>query len=520
MHKPLTAATAVAALAVPALMTALPSSTAAPAEPTQPGRLLGSYASGHFDEGGAEIVAYDPKRHRAFSINAAAGTVDVLSIKDPSNPRKIGELATPGANSVAVRGNVLAVAEQAANKTDRGTVSFFHPGSLRQTGSVKVGSLPDMVVINPKGTLALTANEGEPEGYCEGQVDPKGSVSIIDLSKGPAKARVRTVGFTQFDGREDALRQRGIRIFGPNASASQDFEPEYITVKGNSAWVTLQENNALARINLAKAKVSWVRPLGLKDHSQPGQGLDPNDKDKTASIVNRPVRGMYMPDGIASWTVKKATYLITANEGDAREWDCFVEESRVKDLTLDPSVFPADTVKDAELGRLNVTTTSPQGPNGYTELWAFGARSVSVRDAAGKLVWDSGDLLERVTADLASYNANHAETDSRDSRSDNKGPEPEGVTVGHIGKRAYAFVGLERTSAIAILDVTKPTAPTYVGLLQHRDDSFPATEPAAGDLGPEGVRFVPAGVSPNGQPLLLVGNEVSGTTSVWELDLP
>ena len=41
----------------------------------------------------------------------------------------------------------------------------------------------------------------------------------------------------------------------------------------------------------------------------------------------------------------------------------------------------------------------------------------------------------------------------------------------------------------------------------------------AGDLGPEGLVFIPAAQSPNGRPLLVVGNEVSGTTAVLQLNL-
>lgn len=510
------------ALAGASLLTSNPS-TAAPHSARQTaavGHLLGTYASGHFEEGGAEIVAHDPAHQRVFAINAAAGTVDVLSIADPTHPAKIDELATPGANSVAVHGRIIAVAQQAAAKTDPGTVTFFDTATLRRTGQVTVGALPDMVTITADGSKAVVANEGEPEGYCAGQVDPAGSVSVIDLSRGPARASVRTAGFTAYDGREAALRADGVRIFGPGASASQDFEPEYVATSGRWAWVTLQENNAIARIDLAKARVVSVTALGLKDHSVDGQGLDTNDKDGVARIETRRVMGMPLPDAIATWKVRGTDYLVTANEGDARDWDCYGEEARVKDLPLDPSVFPAGTKDSSVLGRLTVSTTSPRNAAGeITQLRAFGARSVSVRSADGSLLWDSGDLLERVTADLPSYNADHAETASADSRSDNKGPEPEGVDVGRIGNRTYAFVGLERTSAVVIVELTDPHHPAYVGLLQHRNDAVPADDPTAGDLGPEGIHFVTAVDSPIGAPLLLVGNEVSGTTSVWQLTL-
>lgn len=509
-----------AAFAVPVLASPLVIAPAVAAGDDAPGELLGTYASGFFDEGGAEIVAHDPARQRVFAVNAAAGTVDVLSIADPAKPTKVSELDTPGANSVAVRGQVVAVAEQAEEKTDPGSVSFFDARTLRPTGRVRVGALPDMVTITADGSKAVVANEGEPEGYCAGQADPRGSVSVVDLSRGPARATARTAGFTAYDGREDALRADGIRIFGPGASASQDLEPEYVATAGRWAWATLQENNAVAKVDLAKARVVDVTPLGTRDHSLPGQGLDANDKDGVAGIAERPVSGLYLPDGIATWKVRGSSYLVTANEGDAREYDCFAEEARVKELPLDPSVFGPETQQDDVLGRLTVTTTAPRNSRGeYTELQSFGTRSVSVWSADGRQVWDSGELLERVTAELPAYNADHSETDSADSRSDNKGPEPEGVTIGRVGMRTYAFVGMERNSAVAVLDVSRPDAPEYVSLLSNRDDSYPAEDPRAGDLGPEGLAFVAAEDSPNGEPLLLVGNEVSGTTSIWGLDL-
>jgi hypothetical protein len=517
----LLAAAATATLAPTLLVPSLAASSAGPGTAEPPGTLLGSYRSGFFDEGGAEIVAHDPARQQVFAVNAAAGTVDVLSIVDPSEPTKVGELATPGANSVAVRGRVVAVAEQADVATEPGRVAFFDARSLEPTGEVTVGALPDMVTLTGNGRKAVTANEGEPEGYCAGQVDPRGSISVIDLTRGPGRATARTLDFSAYDGREEELRQEGIRIFGPGSSASQDLEPEYVATAGRWAWVTLQENNAVARVDLARGRITDLQPLGTKDHSVAGQGLDANDRDGVASVATRPVGGLFLPDGIATWKVKGESYLVTANEGDAREYDCFEEEARVKDLALDPAVFPdaAAVQQDAYLGRLTVTTTSPAGPDGYTGLQSLGGRSVTVWAADGELVWDSGDLLEEVTADLASYNADNAETDSFDSRSDNKGPEPEGVTVGRVGLRSYAFVGLERTSAVAVLDVSRPASPSYVGLLSNRDDTVDATDPGAGDLGSEGLHFVPRGDSPTKRPLLLVGNEVSGTTSVWELDL-
>ena len=489
---------------------------------------LGTFHTGAFDEGGSEIVAYDAKRHRAFSVNAQAGTVDVLDISDPSSPEKVGTLATPGANSVAVLGRTIAVAEQATDKTERGTVALFDTATLELVQRVSAGALPDMVTLTDDGNWALVANEGEPEGYCEGQVDPQGSVSVIDLRKGAARATARTASFTKYDGKEAALRKAGIRIFGPGASASQDLEPEYVTVdrKRQTAYVTLQENNAVAVVDIRSAKVQKLLPLGLKNHSRRGQGLDPSDDDGGPKIGTWPVKGMYLPDSIASYSAGKSTYLVTANEGDARDWDCFAEEVRVKDdsVVLDPSVFsdPDSLKQDENLGRLNITSTSPRNKAGQVkQLQAFGARSITIRDARGRLVWDSGDGLERLTSTIRPefFNADHSENDSADTRSDNKGAEPEGLDVGAIHGRTYAFVGLERNSGIAVADITDPRSSSLVGYGINRDDSGDPEAGTAGDLGPEGVHFLAAKDSPNRKPLLLVGNEISGTTTVWQVSL-
>lgn len=473
---------------------------------------ISTHATGMWDESASEIPAYDPITARIFVVNAAAGTVDVLDARDPHNLTHLATLESPGANSVAVGNGIVAVAEQAAVKTDPGTVSFFDVRSLKKVATVTVGALPDNITFTPQGTFAVVANEGEPTGYGEGDVDPEGSVSIIDLRRGAHRATVRTAGFEAFDA--DELRARGVRLTGPGATVAQDLEPEFAAIDrtGRTAYVTLQENNAIAIVDILGAKVTDIVPLGLKDHALPGQGLDASDRDGRINIANWPVKGLAMPDGIATFWVPQGTFTITANEGDAREWGDYLDEARVKDLTLDPVAFPNAKALQANgaLGRLNVVTDSPRGPNGYTELWSYGARSITIRDAAGALVWDSGDALERMMAefDPASFNGegNEDGTFSFDDRSDNKGPEPEGVAVGQVRNRTYAFVGLERASAIAVFDVTNPHQPTEVGVFRN-----------PGDVAPEGLTFVPHHLSRTRTPLLIVGNEVSGTTTVWEI---
>ena len=450
------------------------------------------------------------------------------------------------------------------------------------------------------------ANEGEPSD--DYQQDPEGSVSIIDLPSRLSRLRqsdVRTADFRRFS---RAQLDPSVRIFGPNASVAQDLEPEYISVSadGRTAWVTLQENNALAKVDIASATVTDVLPLGYKDHGVAGNELDVSDRDNTINIRTwAGVRGMYQPDAMASYTAGGQTYLVTANEGDARAWGegnpdylgtqnpalGFIEELRVSALArtagwqvvppqlrsvagaptlagalLDPAVFgycgavagnPGTCIANGELGRLNISWTqgyktdalgAPLRYNAagvqdaagdrlmYDRLYSYGARSFSIWNANGGLVWDSGAAIERFLASsdcrlgsarnipCATYfNSGHNEGNALDSRSDAKGPEPEGLAVGKIGNKTFAFIGLERIGGVLVFDITNPAAPTRVDYLNTRDEW--TTQPSAanlattGDLGPEGLVFIPAAQSPNGRPLLVVGNEVSGTTAVLQLNL-
>jgi len=404
-------------------------------------------------------------------------------------------------------------------------VAFFKPnGDL--LNALPVGTSPDMVVFTPDGSALLVANEGEPNGYGQpGSVDAEGSVSVVRFRRGLGHGHVKaltpadvsTATFAAFNGNVPP----GVRVFGPGATAAQDFEPEFITVSADSAtaYVTLQENNAIATVDVAGATVTAVTALGFKDHRLPGNGIDASDRDGAARVANWPVFGMYQPDGIASYSVGGQTFLVTANEGDARDYPGFGEAARVGSLPLDPAAFPdaADLKKPENLGRLNVTKTlgDADGDGDYDALYAFGARSLSVFTTGGMLVGDTGDQLERVTAAAypANFNASNTSNDF-DNRSDDKGPEPEGVALGAIDGRAYAFVTLERIGGVAVYDVSSPASPVFVQYVNNRN--FGGAD-AAGDLGPEGVKFIPAGESPTGRPLLAVANEISGTVTLYAI---
>jgi Ca2+-binding RTX toxin-like protein len=902
--------------------------------------VLGTYTTGIFDEGSAEIPAFDPISKRLFVVNGSSSAIDILDLTNPNNPLKIGEIDISafggGVNSVAVKNGVVAAAVEAEDGLNPGKAVFFDTrGNV--LSAVTVGVLPDMITFSPDGMKVLTANEGEPTDTG----DPVGSVSIIDLSVGVAnltQANVKTADFTAFNGKEEELRDRGVRIF-PNKTAAEDFEPEYIAFgkDGQTAFVTLQENNAVAVVNLASGTVTEIQPLGLKDYSKglpqltqyawdlsgevlgttpagqeillggmsglffekigsdgklhfiatpdrgpngeptdvdgdgvkerpfplpdyqarlirftldratseieitekifltrevngqevpitglpnlqagtpgtaytdeepvdllgkpltndpfgadmesivvapdgtfwlsdeyrpaiyhfdangvlidrfipegtaasvgstegtfgtetlpeiyaqrrenrgfegmalntdngklyawiqspidnpdiandasskasqvlrilefdpatgqptgeyiqflegspgvdkigdavykgdgkflvierdsgttadskkiifeidfsgatnilgtdlakatgsnalegmtaddltemgvqavhktkvlnlpsigyvagdkteglallpdgslavindndfgllaeeiPGDGsvpvnpsptqtvlgiiefsgsngLDASDRDNAINIQNWPVFGMYQPDSIATFTANGQTYYITANEGDSRN-----EVQRVSALTLDPTAFPNATQLKAStaLGRLEVSAIDgdTDGDGDYDKLFSYGARSFSIWDSKGNLVFDSGDDLERITAAAFPNNFNASnDSNSFDNRSDNKGPEPEGVAVGVIDGRTYAFIGLERIGGVMMYDVTTPSSPQFVQYLNNRNFSGDPLAGTAGDLGPEGLTFVSAEDSPIGRPMLVVANEISGSTTVYDV---
>jgi hypothetical protein len=518
-------------------------------------RALGTHESGLYNVGGAEIPAYDPFTRRAFVVNAGSATVDVLDLRDPARPSKVVSLdvvadlaprAVGAANSVDTRFGLLAVAVEADPKQDDGWVAFYSTFTLRLLAIAPAGALPDMVTFSDDGRYVLAANEGEPSGdYAN---DPEGSVTVIDLLRHGRQGFVRHVTFTDFNigGPRHPDLPAAVRIYGPGASVAQDLEPEYVATARGLAYVTLQENNALAVIDIARAKVKKIVALGFKDHSLPGNGLDASDRDDAISIANWPVFGMYQPDAIAAFEVRGRRYLVTANEGDARDYDAFAEEARVSALTLDPAAFPdAATLRNnVNIGRLTVTRAlgDPDGDGDFDRIHPLGARSFTIRDAAtGAIIFDSGDELERTLGNLLpeEFNANHEENDSFDNRSDNKGPEPEGLALGWVRGKLYLFLGLERIGGVMVYDITDPAAPLFVDYANNRrfrDDAGEAIptcaefdppesediedcvrpNSAAGDLGPEGLEFVPATLSPTRKPLLIVGNEVSGTTTVYE----
>lgn len=295
-------------------------------------------------------------------------------------------------------------------------------------------------------------------------------------------------------------------MYGPNATLAQDVEPEYVAISADSqrAWVTLQENNGIAEVDLVNGTIARIWPLGTKDISLAANAIDPSDRDSRVLLGTWPIRSFFLPDAIASFTTGGQTYLITADEGDTRDYgSAFNEEARIGTLTLDPTVFANRAVLQtpANLGRLIATRSAgdTDGDGDYDVLNVIGGRGFSIYNATtGQRVYLAGRAVEdRVIAATPSpYD---------DNRSDDKGVEPEGVTVGVMNGRPVAFIGLERADAVAIYDVTDPTNPQFLQLLPTGD-------------APEGVLFVPASQSPTRRSLLIVSSEGDGTVKVYQPD--
>lgn len=454
--------------------------------------------------GAAEITTFDPVSKRLFAVNnSTVNKIDVLDLSNPSVVMVVNAipmLAYGGfVNSVDAYNGKLAAAIESSNKQSNGKVVVFNTSTLAEIKVIEVGALPDMVTFTKDGQYILTANEGEPNDTYS--VDPEGTVSIIKVSD----YSVRTINFSAFESQLATLASKGFRIYGPGKSFIKDIEPEYITISDDSktAWVTLQENNAIAEVDIVGGTIRKIMPLGFKSYGTAGNEIDPSDRDSKIdfSALYSNVFGIYQPDAITQLSYNGTPYLLTANEGDAREYTGFNEMRRVGSSAhlLDATKFPnAATLKtDAQLGRLNTTTTlgDTDGDGDFDGIYSLGARSFSVWNAlTGEQVFDSKNELDKKAAELLIYD---------DARSDDKGTEPEAVTVGRVGDKWIAIIGMERADAFAIYDITNPVSPRFVKMYKTGD-------------APEGILFIPASKSPIQQSLIVVSSENDGFVKIYK----
>jgi alkaline phosphatase len=456
--------------------------------------------------GGSEVVSVDAGR--AYVTNGAQNRIDVF---DATTGAKLGEFnlaqveGFDSVQSVAAKNGLVAAAISVTPADANGVVAIFDlDGTLLNT--VEVGNLPDMVTFTPDGTRILVANEGEP---LDG-TDPLGSVSIIDVSGGAATATAVTLDFSAFNGQEDSLREAGV-LFQPGKSAAEDLEPEYITVlpDGVTAWVSLQEANAYAVIDLTTNTVTAIRSFGLVDRSLPGNEIDASNRDNAINLQNYDnLFGMRQPDAITSIEINGETYIFTANEGDARD----ATEARISRLDLDPTAFPnADILQlNENLGRLNVRTDlgDTDGDGDYDQLFHYGSRSFTIYNTAGDIVYDSGALFSQLIAEIRPDLFNQANGEF-DGRSDDKGVEPEAIAVGVVEGKPYVFIGLERDNGIMVFDISDPANPVF--------DSYIDSE-ANGNISPETIAFIPAEQSATGFAQIAIAYEGDGNTVIYNLD--
>ncbi|TPV52755.1 collagen-like protein [Aestuariibacter sp. GS-14] len=522
-------------------------------------------------QGAAEIVQYDVSTNTIYVTNSDTNSVEMVStaaltteaMSNPITsfnmttgtslalPTEIDGVALAGLTSIALSGDLLAVAVPADNKSDNGYILFYTgvsgsaPVFLK---AVEVGNLPDMVTFTPDGTKVLVANEGEPSG--DYTIDPEGSVAVIAVADGVPADTASIVDFTAFNNQKAALTAMGMHFPNPEGrtingvtittSVAQDLEPEYITTNNETAFVTLQENNGVAVIDLTTLEVSIVG-LGFKDWSE--LNIDAQEDGEVSFGKYAGLYGVYMPDTIAMYTWKDAPFLLTANEGDAREYfiaddfteaectaaggqdfddgEClaFTEEVKLKNLTAAPGSLLEALQINGDIDDLRVTNAlgDTDGDGQYDAAYTYGARSFTIWDQNGLVVFDSGDDFERITASIYGAQFNNGDDENEgDSRSENKGPEPEALTVGKVGERTYAFIGLERMGGIFIYDITNPYDAFFVDYINNRDVTEGLTvDDAIGDLAPESLLFVAAEDSVTGLPMLIAGNEVSGTVAVY-----
>jgi len=449
--------------------------------------------------------------------NKQTSAIDVISISVPEAPEKVFsiDLKPHGkVNSVAVNNSgLVAVALSASIKQDNGSVALFDLDG-KHLNTLEVGALPDMLTFTPNASTLLIANEGEPsDDYTN---DPEGSISIINISGDASKLTQKDVKTANFQAFNEITLDPSIRIFGKNASVAQDLEPEYITVSQDSktAWVGLQENNAIATIDISTATVTKITGLGFKSFNSDKNAIDASDKDDQINIQPWPVFGMYQPDSIASYSVNGKNFIVTANEGDARDYDGFSEETRLGNIELENALLKAypGIQEKKNLGRLKISTiNSDTNGNGKLDrIYSYGARSFSIWSEDGSQVFDSGSEFAKTIETRYPKLFNQ-----KDRRSDDKGSEPEALALGQVGHETYAFIGLERTGGIMAYNITNPHKPYYADYITTISAGLPDDDSKQGDIAPEGLVFVSANDSPNNKPLLLSANEVSGTFSIY-----
>ena len=503
-------------------------------------------------EGSAEIATFHAGSKRVFATNGVKNTIDIFDISDVSNPKKVGSVAlSPYGNdvtSVAAGKDVIVAVVNVADKfsatgvptTTNGKIVVFDTNGKVLSSPDVLGVLPDSVSFAPNGTTALVAIEAQPvcakddpataakedTDYSKAS-DPVGGVTVVDLSN-PSAPVLRFAGFDQFTVAD--MRAKGIAVSAVVNNVSKDFEPEFVTaVDNNFAYVTIQEANAIGKLNIQSASFESITRAFESKVARVAR--DTSDRDAGAgprTYTN--VVGASQPDAIAGFTVGAGQYFVTANEGDAREYTCLNDDLRGSALKVDTKRFPdwKTLSGNAALGRAKVNPTigDKDGDGDIDTIHLRGSNSMTIY-RNGIAIWDSADLLDQIQTQafgVANINGSHSLSSDKSTmnyvgqdRSDDKGGEPEGVAVGMVGDRRIAILGLERMTALAIFDITEPGNPVFQEWLQM----LPTKATPAKDVkhwSPEGIVFVPANKSPSGKALIITSYELSGSLSIHQIE--
>lgn len=497
------------------------------------------YSSGitNPDGGVMEIVAYNPAVGKSYAVNGQTGVLTMISTQNISNSTTVDELsgididvksliedesfAYGDMTSVAVSpdGKLVAVAVQAESYSANGRAVVFlcnEDGTLEFYKSIETGVQPDMITFTPDGTKILTANEGEPrEGYTEESVDPMGTVTVVNTGDYNAV----TVDFTKYDDAQSrqSLADKNV-IIKKNTAPSVDFEPEYIAVSDEFAYVSLQEANAVAVLDLNSLNFKDVYSVGFEDYSFTPVDIDKKDEHYNPETYES-LRGIRMPDGISLADINGEQYIITANEGDSREWTDYLNEDERNFGKGKTSPTGKITAENSGLtGKVVFFDTSDYDGLDENYDYLFGGRSFTIFKVTENglvEVFTSSDDFEKLTATYFKDNFNCSNDDiAIDDRSGKKGPEPETVVTGKVGEKTYAFIALERIGGIMVYDITDAENPEYVNYINSRDFS----SEICGDVSPEGLCFVPSEKSADANAYLIAACEVSGTVAVYSLN--
>ncbi|MZQ82306.1 hypothetical protein GQF01_09180 [Paenibacillus sp. 5J-6] len=497
---------------------------------------IGQFAVGvtNKDGGVAEIVKYNKDNNKFYLVNGSGNppSLEIVRLDLEQGPVKektitmkdlvekegflYGDLTSVDVNTKTKRVS-LSVQELDSKKPGKILVMDYDGNVLK---SYAAGVQPDMIKTTADGRYILTANEGEPR---TSGADPEGSITIVDTTNDT----VSNVRFNNVSVIDAKVHIRGasdvatgaVTGEGQKADAVFDLEPEYIAISedNSKAYVSFQENNAIGTVDIASKTLLSVKGLGFKDLNLPGNSLD-LVKDNAIKFENVPFYGMYMPDGISTQTINGVPYIFTANEGDVTEWPG-VRTNGSTIGAMKGSLVPGSAAAIFLAGKTAYDGVEVAGDMGHDSIYLYGGRSFSIWQAnTMDPVYDSGNEFEKVTAQRLpnNFNASNSKT-AMDDRSSKKGPEPEDIKVSKVGSKVLAFVGLERIGGIMTYDVTDPVNAKFINYTNSR--VFTPKDNLNTDTGPEGIEFIPAAISPNGNPLLLVANEVGGTVAVYQLNV-